>query len=55
MPRPQLYTKVPIFNQVTWNSCRNPYMGLIYELGIHVQYQGVPTECFAEIRQSIRN
>ena len=53
MPRPRLYTKVPIFNQVIWNSCRNPYMGLIYELGIHVQYQEIPTECFAEIQQSI--
>ena len=29
-------------------------MGLIYELGIHVQYQEIPTECFAEIQQSIR-
>ena len=53
MPRPRLYTKVPIFNQVIWNSCRNPYMGLIYELGIHVQYQEVPTEYFAEIKQGM--
>ena len=55
MPRPRLYTTVPIFNQVTWNCCRNPYMGLIYEFGIHVQYKEVPTEYFAEVQQSMHS
>ena len=28
-------------------------MGLIYELGIQVQYQEIPTEYFSEVQQSM--
>ena len=53
MPKPRLYTNVPIFHQIVWTGCRNPHMGLVYEHGIHIQHQEVPLRYLTEIKHWI--
>ena len=51
MPKPRLYTNIPIFHQIVWNRCKNPQMGLVYEHGIHIQHQEVSLRYLTEIKQ----